>query len=288
VTASDQARANEPLYLFAHVAKAGGTTVEDVLARRFGDRLQRTNPRPGNRSWPPVREPRCYSGHDCEVARTVGAARDDVRWLSWVRDPLRMAVSTYYYLRDVLVRQHPPGELFEDRGLRTWLLHEGRGGWPLPDGYGHDRMSYVVEHTTGSFDAFAFVGVTERFAESMLLMFDVLGWQPIVYRALNPTRARRTAEEQAVIDDPDVRAAFRERNQRDYALYEAANARLDELRAAAGADFAARLAAYERRVAAVERRRRLLLENGLTNLARRGWRAVYDRWMQAKVARRDG
>jgi hypothetical protein len=31
-----------------------------------------------------------------------------------------------------------------------------------------------------------------------------------------------------------------------------------------------------------------LLENGLTNLARRGWRAVYDRWMQAKVARRDG
>ena len=194
MSASRQPAQGDPLYIFAHVAKAGGTTVEDVLARRFGRRLQRTNPRPGNRSWPQVVDPACYTGHDVQVARQVGEAHGDVRWLSWVRDPMRMAVSTYYYLRDVLVKQHPPGTLFEDRGLRTWLLHEGRGGWPLPDGYGYNRMHYVIERTAGSFDAFAFVGVTERFAESMLLMFDELGWEPIRYRALNPTRARRTPD----------------------------------------------------------------------------------------------
>lgn len=276
---------DEPLYAFLHVPKSGGTTVENVLARRFGSRLQRLSARPGDRSWPRVADPACYSGHLLHDVLPLLRAHGDVRWVTWVREPFRSAISTYYYTRDVLTPQHPPGTLFVDRGLHTWLTHDQHGGWPLPPGYGHGRMNGVLETHGMSFDDFAFVGVTERFAESVLLMCRTFGWPPLLYRSLNPTRSHKTEDERAILADATVQATFRDRNRRDYELYDRAVARLDAQRAAAGPNFEHELARFERRIARHDRLWRLVNENPITNTARRLWRTAYDRRMRAAVAR---
>ncbi|KAA3627185.1 MAG: hypothetical protein DWQ08_07900, partial [Proteobacteria bacterium] len=96
-------------------------------------------------------------------------------------------------------------------------------------------------------DHFAFVGIQERFEESLLLMSDDLNWRvwPLhVARNLTPSRNNRTGE--SPDSDRAIRVAIEERNALDIALYRTVADRIARRIEDAGGDFANRLARFRR------------------------------------------
>jgi len=108
--------------------------------------------------------------------------------------------------------------------------------------YGQCTRADLEQATRNVVQWFQVVGLTERYDESLLLMQRELGWRGWpTYKRANVT-ARRPAAEQV---PAEAIAAICEVNALDVDLYDWAAERLDAQVRAAGARFAARLAAFK-------------------------------------------
>ncbi len=171
-----------PLLVSLHIPKTGGGTLLEVLSTKFGDRLQRAYqpPRPGSSrsdsdGWPDIPDPQCIHGH--AVVDRFGeliASCPTSRWITFLREPLASAVSFYHHMRRH-VPWGPNRAAFDDRGLQHYVLHQ----------YNHDRYTKNVDRCRAFAGEFFFVGVNERFDESLLVLYRLLDWDPIPYRPRN-------------------------------------------------------------------------------------------------------
>ncbi|HEY8667180.1 MAG TPA: hypothetical protein VIL86_10960 [Tepidisphaeraceae bacterium] len=220
--------ATPPLLVSLHIPKTGGSTLLHVLIEKFGDRLQRAYrppreglPRSESDGWPDIDSPLCIHGHAVmDRFAALIAGHPDVHWMTFLREPFSSAVSFYYY-RKTYTPWAGDGPGFEDRGLEEFVLKQ----------YNHNRFTSRLGRAGWTLESLDFVGLTERFDESMLMMYRTFGWEWIGYEAAN--RGKYSRDE----IDPAVRQEFESLNQRDYQLYRAAEARLERSIEMAGGEF---------------------------------------------------
>jgi hypothetical protein len=228
-----------------HVPKTAGTSFRRDLEGWFGDDLVLHYR--GDQGEPPARHALrpglCVHGHFNRL-RNIGVRRyypEAGQFIVLLRDPFDRFVSTWRYLH-FQVRSGVSQPDFADRpDLETWL----------------DRRRRAVEAVTEAQDPFSFlaqladaadpsdpaavfgpeylaVGVSERYAQSVALFAAVLGRRaPQTVTRLNladephregdPTEAR-----------PDLRGLYERCFPLEYAVYEAAAARLEAGRRALG------------------------------------------------------
>jgi len=228
----------EPLYVSLHIPKTGGSSLRQILEQRFGDRLQRAyNKREG---WPILDDPACIHGHGIfqDFMDTI-RRHGDVKWITFLRDPLRGAISGYFFGK----RRH--AELgdsapFTDRGLETWLTHTEEFHFPDPPGYNHNRYSKWFEKRPA--EKYDYIGITEAFDECLVLLYRMFDWEPLYYTPEN-------VGGYAAPDLPEsLVSRFRELNEKDYSIYDAARRRLDTLKIEYGAEFVGDLAKFKKQI----------------------------------------
>lgn len=207
----------EPLLVSIHIPKTAGSTLLAVFAQRFGDRLQRAYqpPKPGLRrtatdGWPGIADPACIHGHAIFDRFPWVTGVPDARFLVFLREPLAGAVSLWRH-RHRVKPWDPATERWTPVGLDEYLLEE----------YNHNRYSQWIGRSQRRLEEFFFVGVVERFDESMEMLFRLLGWPVTNYGHENrseggpPTIPLKVEEE------------FRERNAEDCTLWQRSQALLD-------------------------------------------------------------
>ncbi len=192
--------------------------------------------------------------------------RRPAQYVTLLRDPVRRVLSYYFFLR----RQHP-AVLTTRRGaclsLEDWLESPdfasvvrndqvrsiaGRGGaaWRLGAPVEAAEDLSLLDDALRNIDrAFRFVGIVERYDESVLLLSDRMGWGPLWY---GWGRRRAPLERPPIPDRTEARVA--ELNAIDIALYQRARAAFDVEVAREGASFLARVERFRRINALGERR----------------------------------
>ena len=228
--------ANEPLYVSIHIPKTGGSTLASILEYRFGSRLQRTYN--DHTQDPVVEEPACLHGHS--VLDRFGdllASRRDCIWMTFLRDPLLSAISMYYHTRKRSDESSEPH--FHDQGLAVWLTHTQEFQWPNPPGYNHNRFTKWLGRCGRDIGDFDFVGLTEKFNESVLLMFWQFQWPWIRFASENRGEYRKPHLSEGITE------TFKSLNADDYAIYEEAVGVLERKKLDYGSTFAGDLKRFE-------------------------------------------
>lgn len=228
--------------LFIHVPKTAGTTLSRILEGLFP--VEQVCPAYYMRDLLLMRPDdlstyRLFRGHfEYSVTELLGAPS----CLTMLREPVARVISYYRYIRSA--PKHPRHEKFaamqleeviEDpeellpisnhqarvfgRFLDLDLVRAKMSGAPI-DGATHrsaPRPTGInVERACARLADFGFVGISERFEESLLLLADVLGFDPNVpYESLNVTPADQAAE-----FDPEVIEKIRGMNSADLRIYD--------------------------------------------------------------------
>ena len=229
------------LFVSLHIPKTGGISLFGVLQQQFPTGFNTAYPELSVDS-AKIKSPgpvTCIHGHD--IVKQFGsliAVVPNQRWITFLREPLASAISYYHFAKKSL-NKDPDNPLFEDKGLDAWLLNDKPASWPFPPGYPNNRFQRAIQGTKRKIDQFDFVGITERFDESMLCMYKTFGWQPIHYKEHN-----KGAYSPPDLD-PDIVACFKKHNQPDYELYAYATNRLDEMVRSFGNKFSEELKAFQ-------------------------------------------
>lgn len=246
---NDLHRRESNLIAFVHIPKTAGTTLNSVLAAEFSadDRCEIMMrgmswilPRPEIIRRPLIsfskirrlrasvrsrRSLRLVHGHfDLSIVRHLPA---DTHYFTLLRDPVERAISHYYhYRRRETERVHP---LAMRSSLAEWVgscglveMDNGQtrrlaGEMNVPCG----RVTReTLERAKSNLAAFAAVGLSERFNESLALLARVFGWSthPYVAQNVGANRPRRSAL------DPETIEALERCNRLDLELYRYATA----------------------------------------------------------------
>ena len=220
------------LIVSIHIPKTGGVSFREVLAelaeghlvqdyadrplapaslgRRLRERLRRVRLPPGTR---------VVHGHF--IASKYWSRHPDARFVTWLREPIERLVSHYHYwLREPDPENPTCRRLLEER----LTLGEFAALPELRDVQARFLSGLPIE-------AFAFVGLTERYEEGMELFGRLFGLEPGVQAARRNTNPERKGERYEL--EPGLRSSLEALNRADLALYARARARYEGLRAAA-------------------------------------------------------
>lgn len=202
--------------IFVHVPKCGGTSLQMVFKRQFSsDRLIEVGTSPGKIREPAFRKLSSRGGVDCDgfsghIPYGMGAVmKNDVRYMTMLRDPVQRYVSQY---SDVLlkgrrcVRDHLRLSCIDEKRF-SQVRRSGNLDLFLNSPFGRlfgnmqtrylagvdgdiEVNSHILESALVNLDKMACVGLTDRFDESLLLMAQCFGWRDINYERSNISNAQ--------------------------------------------------------------------------------------------------
>ncbi|APW62676.1 sulfotransferase family 2 domain-containing protein [Paludisphaera borealis] len=229
--------------LFVHIPKTAGTTFQSVLSQMYDD-YDHCTVYP---AWQQAKDViksitwngrlRAVAGHfpyglhlEAEIQPFI---ESDVRYATFLRDPVRRVVSHYNHVmnsdhpshREILGR-HPTLESFLEhpwaRDVQTLFV----SGWKPEDvarapGRAANASIEILR------DRFEVVGLTERFDESLALFAEAFGWRLPEYTSMNlaSERIRRLRVEELA---PSLIDRIKAANRCDVAIYEYASSLFDE------------------------------------------------------------
>jgi hypothetical protein len=208
------------MLVFVHINKTAGSTVRHILRSSYGARHCDVEPWHAPWSETPFsaadlrRLRRIYpslasiAGHRITGHVDLDGAGEELRYFTVLRDPLKLCASRFQYHVDHRKKKHL---VFEEWIQRDWL---------------RDAQTKRIAGTADAGEAIRiieakemFVGLTERFDESMVLLKSLLaGDLDISYTPVNVARRNTLAKE--LLDDERTRQALVEANQADLELYD--------------------------------------------------------------------
>ena len=207
------------MLVFVHVSKTGGSTITHMLRSSYGTRHCQVEPWHGTWAGPP------FSADDLRRLRTIYPdlksiaghrvmgyvdleTTPDPTYLTFMRDPVKAAASRF----QAKVRTARRRELvFEEWVERDWTCNRHTKQLAGVDDVG--RAIRVIEERN------IFVGLTERFDESLVMMRGLLANDlNISYEPVNITRDDRLARE--LLETERTRNLLVESQKLDLELYE--------------------------------------------------------------------
>ncbi|HYX84818.1 MAG TPA: hypothetical protein VE777_07595 [Gaiellales bacterium] len=241
--------------IFLHIGKTAGSTLRQVLKRQFPSSqvmTVRARRRPREETLSdfarlPETErlrPRLIMGHTV-FGLHEGVPRPST-YITMLRQPVRLAHSQYrYVLRTPGHRHHEAAqgmslEEYVESGLALEMDNSqtraiaGDIGTPFGECTA-EMLELAKRHLD---EHFSWVGLTERFDESLLLLRRTLEWRDVRYVSVNVARSRSELT-------PAQRELIERRNRLDLELYEHAG-RLFDARIAAEPGFADELRRFRR------------------------------------------
>ena len=259
--------ASDPVLLFVHIPKAAGTTLKSYLfAQCRSGRPSEAAPEPGDLyqegvyyapfgffrteetlvpdyALPYLRDEslRAVLGHISYGVHEL--VPRPTRYVTMLRHPVDRVLSLYSFLR---ADEHTSlREFLAAKVYRELDNDQTRRIAGVNPPFGECTASHLEQAKVHLATDFVLAGVSERFAESVLLLRRAMGWtEQFAYHVRNVTPSRPLAADLAE-DERDMILAM---NRWDLELYEAAVERLDARVAELGADFAEELRAYQRQI----------------------------------------
>ncbi len=237
---------------FVHIHKTGGTTLQWMMRSSFGPRYCEVKPRTITPAYThtPWMAPatavdlahlaRLYphlesiGGHHVQPHTDLHLCYPNIRYFTFMRDPVKMRASMYQHGVEALGEANC---VFED-----WLAEE----------QSRNRQTKMIAGTDDVDKAIAiirergiFVGLTDRFNESLLLLRALLADKlNIVYRRMNVAAGDTAAKR--VLASPTQRAMLAQGNEADQLLFDYVQRELyPTYRQTYGPQLAADLAHYE-------------------------------------------
>jgi hypothetical protein len=253
-----------PLIVFVHIPKTAGGTVLSMFAAAYSKREVRDA---GNWLRTPERplsgyaNPRKISGRVLAGHVPYGCLRQQLppgtQCLTFLREPVDRVLSHYYRhiqrndpsragTPKALANPSPKANSLDEALVEMRLPHITNlatrflSGHPSPLG---DLPPSALEDAKANLRGFAFIGIQERFEESLVLLQRLLGLGEVPYQDRHVNADRPSVEE---LPD-EQRALIVEHNQLDLELYRFGLELADEAIAAAGPGFAADVEALRAR-----------------------------------------
>ena len=206
---------------FVHIHKTAGTTLNDILARSYGVRHCHLHAVPGQsvlsaddyrraqRFLPPFVS---IAGHAVSAIGDLERARPDVRYYTFLREPLVRCASHYQYQ----VRDQRKPYSFEEwivRGIKRNPQTTRIGG---ANATAADAIALLKTR-------FFFVGLVERFDESLVLLRKLVSGRglpslDVWYRKRLVAKSDDIKEH--LLTDPRSRALLVDANREDLKLYQ--------------------------------------------------------------------
>jgi hypothetical protein len=232
-----------PALVFVHIPKTAGATVESMLIGAYSKSTVRgsgnyfRHPEPTRRAVTRARWTGTWIGAPVVVGHVPYALfamnlPGDTPYMTFLREPVDRVLSHYHRhierksrvsLEEALERRLP-----EVHNLATRLLCDD----PSPLGELHPN---ALDEARANLRGFAFVGIQERFEESVVLLQRMLGLDLVPY--LNRHVSTDRPEVEGIV--PRQRALIEEHNRLDVELYAFALERFEETVAAADERLAA-------------------------------------------------
>jgi len=207
------------LLVFVHINKTAGTTVRHILRSSYGARHADVEPWHGAWEDPPFSTPdlrrvrKLYpnlasiAGHRVTGYSDLEEPGTDLGYVTFLREPISMCASRFQYQLDYRKKER----VFEEWIQNDWV---------------RDAQTQRIGGTTNVNDAIAmidkrdmFVGMTERFDESMVLLKSLRAPDlDIRYEKVNVAKSSEVAKE--LLSHPATRQMIVEANQADVELYD--------------------------------------------------------------------
>jgi len=222
------------VYAFVHIDKTGGRTVRAVLQRSFGaghceirTPYARRPTDPNDRSVYVTgddlrrvrriyRHLRGIAGHNVKPCSDLDRVCPDVRYFTQLRDPVRRYLSHY----------KNKARSYDRADFDRWAAIEEMSDFQVRTLAGEPNLQKAIDLLA---NRVGFVGLTEKFDESLLMLGQWLGepdfrpeYQP-VNRLADKGRRRdavREAADLSYLEAPEVRDRLQELNALDQQLYD--------------------------------------------------------------------
>lgn len=265
-------QSSPPFLLFLHLQKTAGMTLQELLRRKYGKGLLKraynwlrdTSPEGLSLSEAikrSGREDKMFMGHFCfGIHAEIGR---EFTYMTMLREPAARLISLYHYshekpeahyygvaknrtLEEFLFNCELP-EL--DNGITRLLVGRDVSHFINRTPFGKMEESHLEEAKGNLEKYFSFVGIQEKFDESILLLAHLMGWKTPYYVTLNVGR-KDTAKRRR---DEELLGRVRARNPLDCELYEWCRKRFEEAWQGEFVEPEAMLASYQRRNARYQR-----------------------------------
>lgn len=220
------------LFIHLHIPKTGGTTLRDIIQRQYQSekilmipKLDESEDILKEVSTSQINQLKLIQGHLKYGIHNHFHRR--AKYFAIIRDPINRVLSTYYY---VLSQKNNPQNLstsnnqmtiydYVQSGVNPFLINgqtqliSGKtGNIDNPIIKSEELFSLAKENIANDF---LFLGITEMFDETILILKNMLGWHMPYYSIANRTKNKPNYD--AV--DPTVISFIKEHNQLDIKLY---------------------------------------------------------------------
>ncbi|MEO1390540.1 MAG: sulfotransferase family 2 domain-containing protein [Cyanobacteria bacterium J06634_6] len=231
--------------IFLHIQKTGGITLQRILRRKLGPSLplrairsirSKKSPNSLEEAMKAKRyEDRFFVAHCC-----FGAHRylpEPYTYMTMLREPVQRIISLYYFSKEnptAYYHQRAVDKSIEEFALETQLMELDNGQVRFLAGDDQDLFinrtpigacsNNLLEQAKSNLDQyFSFVGLTEKFDQSMLMLAKAMGQKQCLYLRRNVANK---------VDRPaishEIRQLIAERNTLDSELYKYAQKRLEQ------------------------------------------------------------
>ncbi len=227
------------LFIHLHIPKTGGTTLRDIIQRQYRaekilmiPKLEESENILKEVSTSQINQLKLIQGHLKYGIHNHFHRR--AKYFAIIRDPINRVLSTYYY---VLSQKNNPQNLstsnnqmtiydFVQSGVNPFLINgqtkliSGKtGNIDNPIIESEELFSLAKENIENDF---LFLGITEMFDETILILKNMLGWHMPYYSIANRTKKKPNYD--AV--NPTIISFIKEHNQLDIKLYNITNTSL--------------------------------------------------------------
>ncbi len=208
------------MLVFVHMNKTGGTTLCHILRSSFGLRHCQVEPWHAQWTGPPFSTPdlqrlrkfypnlKSIAGHRVTAYADLQENGTELKYLTLMRDPLKLCASRFQYKVNVSQKKNL---VFEEWIQRDWT-HNHQTKWIAGVTDVAEAIRIIKEKTM-------FVGLTERFDESLVLLKALVANDlNISYRRVNVARDKTLAK--SLLETESTRQMVIEAQQGDLKLYE--------------------------------------------------------------------